>query len=119
MAEYNRDAVAERSPATKYGQREGEHRAGSTDLEARPTCLTAQDEAAEHLSQLVRTIETEIIPRLMLAHRADAELTALEDRADALETTIGPAPMRWLRTHAMLDGREGRSVLEWRSAARA
>jgi methanogenic corrinoid protein MtbC1 len=36
-------------------------------------CAAAQQESAEHLSQLVRTIETEIIPRLMLAHRADAE----------------------------------------------
>lgn len=52
-------------------------------------------------------------------HCSDAELTALETRADALETTIGTAPLRWLRTHAMLDGREGRSVLEQQSVARA
>jgi hypothetical protein len=73
MAEYNRDAVAERNPATKYEQREGEQRAEGADFQATAACQTAQDEAAEHLSQLVRTIETEIIPRLMLAHRADAD----------------------------------------------
>jgi len=73
MAEYNRDAVAERNPAATQDRRNDRGRAEASDLLAQARYEADQDTAAEHLSQLVRTIETEIIPRLMLAHRADAD----------------------------------------------
>jgi methanogenic corrinoid protein MtbC1 len=91
MAEYNRDAVAERNPATTPGQRDDKGRAASADLQAQERYDADQDAAAEHLSQLVRTIETEIIPRLMLAHRADADarLVACGTPAAGLAPDVG------------------------------
>jgi MerR family transcriptional regulator, light-induced transcriptional regulator len=70
MAESNRDAVAERSHSEKIGRDDA---GPEVQAAAHSAFATEGPECAEHLSQLVRTIETEIIPRLMLAHRADAE----------------------------------------------
>ena len=72
MAESNRDAVAERSQSAYIARDDA---APEVQSAAHSHCAFAaeSEESAEHLSQLVRTIETEIIPRLMLAHRADAD----------------------------------------------
>lgn len=44
-------------------------------------------------------------------HRTEDEMASLEARAVELETEIGPAPMRWLRSHVLLTGRAGAFVL--------
>ena len=72
MAEFNKDAVAERSQSAYAARDDAEPEVKAASHSLAP-CAAERDESAEHLSQLVRTIETEIIPRLMLAHRADAD----------------------------------------------
>lgn len=72
MAEFNRDAVAERGTSA-YGRRDDERESRHPDAGsgAEVDCAAAIGDPAEHLAHLVNTIETEIIPRLMLAHSAD------------------------------------------------
>jgi methylmalonyl-CoA mutase cobalamin-binding domain/chain len=55
---------------------------GSTGARSSPAAVAGQAEA--ELTRLVRTIEAEIIPRLMLAHRAPRDAVALSHAADCL-----------------------------------
>ena len=103
MAESNRDAVAERSHSAYMARDDA---APNAQAAARSACNAEEQESAEHLSQLVRTIETEIIPRLMLAHRADADA---HPAARGLSSR-GQAPDLDLFTKLLLAADDAKSV---------
>lgn len=105
MAEFNRDAVAERSQAAYVARDEAGPEGKATGF-SHSACAPDTDGAAEHLAQLVRTIETEIIPRLMLAHRADADAHP----SARTGTTRGLPPDLGLFTKLLLAADDAKSV---------